>query len=69
MTSNAKCFQKYLSVLCEHVKNNLMVNELDYELEMYCSRERTQQTTDKHEVESGDLRMTKTIDGKLKKKQ
>ena len=65
MTSNAKNFQKYLSVLCEHVKNKLMVNELDYELENHCSRERTQQTTDKHEVESGDLRMTKTIDGKL----
>ena len=31
-----------LNVLCEHMENNLKVNELDYGLENYCSRERLQ---------------------------
>ena len=68
MTSNGetvlwKCFV----VLCGHVENNPIVNELEYGLGFHCSRERTQQTTDKHDFESGDLRMTTTIDGKLNK--
>ena len=54
-------------VLCEHVENNLMVNELDYGLEKYCSRKRTQQTIDKHDYETEVLRKTTTIDGKLKR--
>ena len=43
------------------------VNVREYGLGFNCSRERTQQTTDKHDFESGDLRMTTTIDGKLKR--
>ena len=54
-------------VLCECVENLIMVNELDYGLENNCSRERTQQTTGKHDCKTGDLRKTTTIDVKLKK--
>ena len=69
ITSNEETvLWKSFVVLCEHVENDLMVNELEYGLENYCSRERTQQTTDKHDFESGDLRKTTTIDGKLKRR-
>ena len=54
-------------VLCECVEYLIRVNELDYGLENNCSRERTQQTTGKHDCETGDLRKTTTIDVKLKK--
>ena len=65
-TSNEKTnLCKCLVVLCEHVKNNLMVNELEYELEKHCSRERTQQTADNYDNENRDIRMTTTIDDKL----
>ena len=43
-----------------------MVNELEYGLENYCSIERTQQTTDKHDNKTEVLRKSTTIDGKLK---
>ena len=50
MTSNEDTvFWKYFVVLCESVENNHMGSELDYGLENYCSRERTQQTTGKHD--------------------
>ena len=44
-----------------------MVNELDYGQENYCSREKTQQTTDKEDNETGALRRSTTLDDKLKK--
>ena len=44
-----------------------MVSEMDYGLEKHCSRERTQQTTGKHDYEAEDLRMTTTIQDKLKR--
>ena len=47
-----------LNVLCEHMENNLMVNELDYGLENHCNRERLQQTTGEHDYEAGDIRKT-----------
>ena len=43
-----------------------MVNELEIWLENQCRRERIHQTTDKVENKTRDLRMTTTIDGKLK---
>ena len=53
MTSNeTTVFWNYFVVLCEHVEN-LFVSELDYGLENHCSRERTQQTTGKHDCENG----------------
>ena len=54
-------------MLCEHVENNLMVNELDNALENLCSGERLQQTTGEHDYEAGDLRKTTTLDDKLKR--
>ena len=69
MTSKGKkVLWTYSVVLCESVENNRMVNELEYGLEIHCSIARTQQTTDKHDFESGDLRKTTTIDGKLKRR-
>ena len=44
-----------------------MVNELNYGLENYCSRERLQQTTGEHDYEAGDLRKTTTLDDKLRR--
>ena len=68
MTSNVKTvFWKDFVVLCEHVENNFLVNELDYGQEKYCSRKRTQQPIDKHDHETEVLRKTTTIDGKLKR--
>ena len=55
-------FWKYF-VLCQLVENNSMVSEMDYELEKHCSRERTQQTTGKHDYETEVRRKTTTIDG------
>ena len=54
---------KYFVVLCQHVKNNCMVSEL----EKHWSRERTKQTTVKHDFESGVLRKTTIIDDKFKR--
>ena len=54
-------------VVCQLDKNNCMVSEMDYGLETHCSRERTQQTTGKHDYEAEDLSMTTTIHGKLKR--
>ena len=51
----------------ESVDNNLMASEVKYGLEIHCSREKAQQTADKHDFESGVLRKTTTIDDKLKK--
>ena len=36
-------FWKNFVVLSEYVENNPMVNELDFDLEIHCSRKRTQQ--------------------------
>ena len=67
ITSNkTTVFWKYF-VLCQLVDNNCMVREMDYGLEKHCSRERTQQTTGKHDYEAEDLRMTTTIQDKLKR--
>ena len=49
------------------MENNLIVSELEYVLENHCSRERTQQTFDKHDYEAGILRKTMMIDDKLKR--
>ena len=67
ITSIEKTVHGNLNVLCGHVKNNLMVNELDYGLENQCTRERLQQTTGEHDYEAGDLRKTTTIDYRLKR--
>ena len=67
ITSNERTvFWKSFVVLCELVGNNLMINELEFGLGFHCSRERTQQRTNEHDFESGDLRKRTTIDGKLK---
>ena len=58
-------FRKLALEVCENVKNNLTVRELDYGLETNCSRVRKQQTTDQDDNEIEALR--KTIDGKLKR--
>ena len=50
----------------EHVESTFMVNELEIWLANQCRRERIHQTTDKVENKTRDLRMTTTIDGKLK---
>ena len=64
-TSNKKTvLWNGLVVLCESVEYNLVVNKVEYGLGFYCSRERTQERTDKHDDEYGDLRKTTTIDGK-----
>ena len=42
-------------VLCQIVENKLFLSEMDYGLEKHCSRERTQQTTGKHDYEAEDL--------------
>ena len=54
ITSNKQFFWKYF-VLCQLVENNCMVSEMDYGLEKHCSRDRTQQTIDKHDCEAGDI--------------
>ena len=54
-------------MVCAHVENNLMVNEPEYGLGLHCSRERTQQTIDKHDYETEVLIKTTTIDGILKR--
>ena len=43
-----------------------MVREMDYGLEKHCSRERTQQTTGKHDYEAEDLRKTTMTDDNLR---
>ena len=66
ITSNeTTVFWKYF-VLCQLVDNNCMVSEMDYELEKHCSRERTQQTTGKHDYEAEDLRKTTMTDDNLR---
>ena len=54
-------------MLYELLENNFLVNELEYVLENHCSRERTQQTTDKHDNKTEGLKKTTTKDGKLKR--
>ena len=58
-------FWKYF-VLCQLVDNNCMVREMDYGMEKHCSRERTQQTTGKHDYEAEDLRKTTMTDDNLR---
>ena len=66
ITSNkTTVFWKYF-VLCQLVDNNCMVREMDYGLEKHCSRERTQQTTGKHNYEAEDLRKTTMTDDNLR---
>ena len=66
ITSNkTTVFWKYF-VLCQLVENNCMVREMDYGLEKHCSRERTQQTTGKHDYEAEDLRKTTMTDDNLR---
>ena len=66
ITSNkTTVFWKYF-VLCQLVDNNCMVREMDYGLEKHCSRERTQQTTGKHDYEAVDLRKTTMTDDNLR---
>ena len=46
MTPNGKTvLWKYFVRLCEHVENNLFVNELEYGLGLHCSREHNKQPT------------------------
>ena len=46
MTSNERTFLwKHFAALCEYLKINFMVSELDYGLENRCSRKRTPRTT------------------------
>ena len=47
-----KSFRKNLIVLCEHVENKLLVNELEYGLENYYSREKIQQAPDQDDYET-----------------
>ena len=66
ITSNkTTVFWKYF-VLCQLVENNCMVSEMDYGLEKHCSRERTQQTTGKHDYEAEDFRKTTMTDDNLR---
>ena len=66
ITSNeTTVFWKYF-VLCQLVENNCMVSEMDYGLEKHCSRERSQQTTGKHDYEAEDLRKTTMTDDNLR---
>ena len=44
-----------------------MVNKLAFVLQYHCSREKTQQTTDKHDNKTEGLRKTTTIADKLKR--
>ena len=67
-TSNEEnCFGNIWNLLCELAENYLMVSEQEFGLGFYCSRERRQQLTLKHDNESGDLKATTTIDDKLKR--
>ena len=66
ITSNeTTVFWKYF-VLCQLVDNNCMVGEMDYGLEKHCSRERTQQTTGKHDYGTEFLRKTTMTDDNLR---
>ena len=66
ITSNkTTVFWKYF-VLCQLVENNCMVREMDYGLEKHCSRERTQQTTGKHDYGTEFLRKTTMTDDNLR---
>ena len=67
ITSNeTTVFWKYF-VLWQYVENKLFLSEQEYGLEKHCSRERTQQTTGKHDYETEVRRKTTTIDDKLKR--
>ena len=67
ITSNeTTVFWKYF-VLWQIVENKLFLSEQEYGLEKHCSRERTQQTTGKHDYETEFRRKTTTIDDKLKR--
>ena len=66
ITSNkTTVFWKYF-VLCQLVENNCMVREMDYGLEKHCNRERTQQTTGKHDYGTEFLRKTTMTDDNLR---
>ena len=66
ITSNeTTVFWKYF-VLCQLVENNCMVSDMDYGLEKHCSRERTQQTTGKHDYGTEFLRKTTMTDDNLR---
>ena len=66
ITSNkTTVFWKYF-VLCQLVENNCMVSEMDYGLEKHCSRERTHQTTGKHDYGTEFLRKTTMTDDNLR---
>ena len=66
ITSNkTTVFWKYF-VLCQLVDNNCMVREMDYGLKKHCSRERTQQTTGKHDYCTEFLRKTTMTDDNLR---
>ena len=66
ITSNeTTVFWKYF-VLCQLVKNNCRVSEMDYGLEKHCSRERTQQTTGKHDYGTEFLRKATMTDDNLR---
>ena len=63
ITSNeTTVFWKYF-VLWQIVENKLFLSEQEYGLEKHCSRERTQQTTGKHDYET----KVRRIDDKLKR--
>ena len=67
ITSNeTTVFWKYF-VLWQIVENKLFLSEKEYGLEKHCSRERTQQTTGKHDYETEVRKKTTTIDDKLKR--
>ena len=66
ITSNeTTVFWKYF-VLCQLVENNCRVSEMDYGLEKHCSRERTHQTTGKHDYGTEFLRKTTMTDDNLR---
>ena len=65
--SNEDFKWKYLVVFCEHVEKNLIVNEMEYWLGCYCSRETTHHAADEDDNETEDLRMTTKIDDELKR--
>ena len=66
ITSNeTTVFWKYF-VLCQLVENNCRVSEMDYGLEKQCSRERTHQTTGKHDYGTEFLRKTTMTDDNLR---
>ena len=59
--------QQFLEIFCfMSTCRKQLVSEMDYGLEKHCSRERTQQTTGKHDYEAEDLRKTTMTDDNLR---